>query len=167
MGSNKLVFNSRGDSAWVEFANGKETVSWDTKEEALEALNDLFNKDRISEDEVKKFSKEIFLKETFPSIFDSVRIIGAIIALSHSSLEPDYKQIANPTFAVCDCGAKPIHGYFHDDDNNKAGMPVMFKNQARDFTNWLLKNGIVSEEGKTSLFVQIDMTELPEHPQVN
>ena len=62
MGSNKLVFNSRGDSAWVEFANGKETVSWDTKEEALEALNDLFNKDRISEDEVKKFSKEITMK---------------------------------------------------------------------------------------------------------
>lgn len=159
--NNKLEFVDQ--SVKIIFESGAESIYYDTKEEALKAVKDCHEKNKISGKEYNKFVEDISASD-LPSMIEGLAslaamVIGAYITnLIEEAIEKGaLLSVKNPTFQICNCGKKPTHGYFYDDDNEKLSMEISSKQEAYMFIDKLEESEIITEGDASSLRVLVDL----------
>lgn len=157
---NQLVFSEDGKSVWIEFSNGKESFTFDTKEDAINAVLDCLKKKKISDKEVSIFMREIFLAEDLEwSSLSNIKTIEISIGIK-------IPKIDNPSFKRCCCkGILSVHGYFYNGDGRKI-LPFEINNQIEGqyVTDLLCESGEIDEITRSTLNTMIDLAGLPMEP---
>ena len=160
---NKLVFSSDGKSVHIEFKNGKESLEFYSKEEALIAIRDCYNINKITESEKSLFIKDIVLSD-LPEDVVSFAIAMVLISLFEGAAAI---AITDPYVEICTCGVKIPHAYIHNGDGTKIGPPFRFKNEGYGFVKKIQLSGAISQGDVARLNTLIDVLPLPEDPSLN
>ncbi|MFA7285428.1 MAG: hypothetical protein WC011_01080 [Candidatus Paceibacterota bacterium] len=160
-----LKFNK--DQVSIVFSNGKESIFFESKEEALNALIDCHQKSKITEQELNAMATEII-----NSSLKSVLLEEMKKALDQMTIIVSAKRNkSNDVFAsLCGCrGATGApHAYIYDEEGNHiAPTPFYSKMQGYAHCEELLQDGIISEKEYISLKSEIDLLKIPESLQDN
>lgn len=122
MNKAKLVFSKNGTSVHVGFSNGKESLEFETKEEALAAINDCYRHNKISKEEMEDLIKAVLLAKNFPEQDAETFII--VIALVSIDKNEDNEMITDPYVEMCHCGKLPPHAYVYDGSDKKNRIAI-------------------------------------------
>lgn len=163
MGS-QLIFSDEGNSAFIKFANGSESLDFESKEEAILAINHCQMLGKITKDEASQFLKEISLAENMPNHNKALSLFPSIILsfLLRSGIEQEQKEIFEPYVEICDCGHKIAHAYIYNGNKKVIGPPFQFKSEGFDIVQNLLTSGYIDEGDSARLNTSIDLLKLPE-----
>lgn len=177
MNKTKLVFSESGTTVSILFGNGKESLEFESKEEAIFAIHDCFKKGKITPDEVENFVKEITLSKKLPdrdskllSLLPLLLLSATLSALIKSeefekTMHPQEK-IADPRADICNCGDYGPHGYIYDGEK-KVTPPFQFKSEGFYFVDKLLEQEAITEGDAAGLNTVIHLMKLPENPSLN
>jgi hypothetical protein len=168
MGS-QLIFSDRGDSVFIKFANGSESLDFESKEEAIHAVSHCQILGKITKDEARQFLKEISLAENMPNHNKVLSLFPLIILslLLNSRIEQEQEEIFEPYVEICDCGHKTAHAYIYNGNKKVIGPTFQFKSEGFDIVQNLLTSGYIDEGDSARLNTLIDLLKLPESPILN
>lgn len=168
----KLIFLNGGKSVYIQFSNGSESVSFDSKAEAIAAIRDCVGLGKITKTDATKMEKAIVLAENLidndPMMLAGLAIPLMLLAALFAD-EPEEKEpsIIDPYVALCKCGEKIPHAYIYNGDGKKISPPFRFKYEGLTFVERLLKTERISEGDSAGLNTMIDLLSIPEHPGLN
>jgi len=167
----KLIFSNDGTSVHIKFLNGKESFDFESKEDALFALQQCLQRKKLTSDDVCRMYKEIILSEKLPECNSEVSFLRfAISGTFNNILEIDISQkieIEDPIVQMCDCGLKIKHAYIYNGNGDKIGLPFLFKTEGLSFVDHLLKHEHISEADSISLNILISFLPIPENASPN
>lgn len=168
----KLIFLDEGKSVYIQFSNGSESVSYDSKAEAIAAIRDCVGMGKITKSDANKLEKEIVLAENLqdndPRMLAGLAIpLMLLAALFAEEFEEEEPLILDPYVDLCKCGEKIPHAYIYNGDGKKISPPFRFKHEGLAFVERLLKTERITDGDSSGLNTMIDMLPLPEHPGLN
>ena len=162
-----LVFSDSGKTVHIKFANDKESFEFESKEEALFAICDCFNKEKITATEKDAFVKEIILSETLPDHRIKISLVPLILLAAFLGAMDTEEKIIDPDVRICECGAKMSHAHIYNGDGEKIGPPFHFKMDGMVYVESLLKEERITESDSAKLNTLITFLQLPESSMLN
>jgi len=162
-----LNFSKNRDQVSIIFENGKESIYFDTKEEALDALIDCRLKNKITEDELNEFAKEVIYSNLISVITEILKHF--FISLGIQIIQKD-KKLENLYPELCNCGNKSAapHAYIYNENGGKAiRSPFFTKMEGYSFCEELLDDKVITEEEYIHLKTEISLLKIPESNQDN
>ena len=163
---NSIRFNEKGDEFQFIFVGGGESIAYTSKIEGLKAICDLHEKEKITDEDFKKFGIEITSAENLPDTdpddnpFKSLggvsSLLAGLIMMSMIDNLPD-----QPTdvayFKMCNCGGD--HGRIYV----KKGLTskLSSKKEARHCITFFKENNLISDEESSKLEKEIEESILP------
>ncbi len=168
----KLVFTDGGKSVYIQFSNGSESLSLESKVEALAAIEDCLRLGKLTKADADKLQKEIVLAEKLqnndPKVLAGFAISLMLFdALFADDLDEEDPLITDPYVALCDCGNKIPHAYVYNGDGTKIGMPFKFKNEGLLFVEHLFSTERITEGDRAELNTVIELLPIPDDPCLN
>lgn len=163
---NVLQFSENGTEFHFIFANGGESVSYESKEAGYKAIADLANNKKITLKEFGEMRNQILLAENLPWGEPVKRpfsgTIGLLLGLSAMSiiseisesmqaLEEDPVEVA--TFRLCDCGK--LHGRIFLKDGGGTSL-LENKQQAFSALDAIKKAGHMTDEEFEKVKLEIE-----------
>lgn len=171
MNKTELLFSENGAAVSIRFKNGKESLEFESKEEAIFAIHDCFEKGKITKDEVKTFIKQITLsklpdRDRRMPLLPLLLLSAALSAIIEVERDEEDQKITDPHVGLCDCGHNRPHAYIYN-GNEPVTPPFQFRSDGLYFVKNLLDAERITEGDAASLNTMIDLLPLPESSTLN
>lgn len=102
---NFIKWSEDGTSFEFQFTNGSESLTYTSKEDGLEAVEDLFEKDKITEEEVGEMSEEIINAENLPDFSEDEEAFLLFLSLFKLMHLQNKESVEFAELRVCEkCG---------------------------------------------------------------
>ncbi len=156
---NQLVFEKDGKSAWIRFANGRESFSFESKKEAINGIKDCYKQKKISKDEMMQFLGKIFIASSLEVDINSP---GATLEIVISIEIPEV--VKSPYFKMCDPKTKIPYGYFYNGNGEILSFPIMYQVQGQEITKLFYNLGKIDSRTCAQLNTMMEIYKLPLRP---
>ena len=154
--ANHLIFSEDGKSVHIQFANGKESFDFDTKEEAINAVLDCIKRKKISENEFSLFVEEIMFAENLESSSSSG------VESIEISIDIKIPEIKDPYFKRCDCKSKMPHGHFYNGDGEIIlPLAIEYQTQGQYITDLFCESEMIDERTRAHLNTMMEIAKIP------
>jgi len=153
-----LVFDEVIKTVQIVFGNGKESIAFDTKKEAIQAILDYLKKQKISEDEKENLINEILESEILPP---SIGIVSLCVLAQTSN----YKGLH---LKACKCNGRAFHVHIHNEDYDCISNAIYTKETGFEISLNFFENEFITENEWAHLNELIRMVKkIPESAQMN
>lgn len=149
-----LLFDDTWESVQIIFANGTESLAYETKRDALKAVVEYWKAGKITEEECDAFIEDILL---YPSLPSGITIMEVIEICAK---EDDEQVIESPYFQVCNCKKPTPHGYILNGDGKRLSRVIVSKEEGLNTVDDFVENERMSEGEGAHLKTLINMTAL-------
>lgn len=164
----KLIFSMDRRTVHIEFANGKESLDFESKEEAIHGINECQARGKITKEEAKQFLKEISLADNLPNHNKTISLLPLMLlsALFNSIME-EPEKVVDPYVELCDCGDKRPHAYVYNGNGKQISPLFQFKSDGLVIVEHLLRSERIDEGDSARLNTLINLLKLPEDSILN
>lgn len=162
-----LNFNKNRDQVSIIFENGKESIYFETKEEALDALLDCRQKNKITADELNQFAKEVIYSNLISVLTKTIEFF--LDSFKNQIVSKNEKE-QNFYPELCNCANKSAapHAYIYNEHGDRVfRSPFFSKMEGYGFCEVLLSNEIINEDEYAHLKTEISLLKIPESNQDN